>query len=70
MKVIIAIDSFKGSLTSIEAGEATREGILQVHPSYFAISHYRTCILCIFSCHFPAKQKKIPQTCGLRYLFL
>ena len=34
MKVIIAIDSFKGSLTSIEAGEATREGILQVHPDW------------------------------------
>ena len=32
MKIIIAIDSFKGSLTSIEAGEAAREGILQVHP--------------------------------------
>lgn len=34
MKVIIAIDSFKGSLTSIEAGEAAREGILQVHPDW------------------------------------
>ena len=34
MKVVIAIDSFKGSLTSIEAGEAAREGILQVHPDW------------------------------------
>ena len=32
MKVIIAIDSFKGSLTSHEAGEAIRQGILQIHP--------------------------------------
>ena len=31
MKVIIAIDSFKGSLTSREAGEAARQGILQSH---------------------------------------
>ncbi|MFT3982846.1 MAG: glycerate kinase [Lachnospiraceae bacterium] len=28
MKVVIAIDSFKGSLTSLEAGEAIKEGIL------------------------------------------
>jgi glycerate kinase len=34
MKTIIAIDSFKGSLTSTEAGEATRKGILQVHPDW------------------------------------
>lgn len=34
MKVIIAIDSFKGSLTSIEAGEAARQGILKVHPDW------------------------------------
>lgn len=34
MKIIIAIDSFKGSLTSIEAGEAAREAILQVHPEW------------------------------------
>ena len=31
MKVIIAIDSFKGSLTSREAGEAARQGIQQSH---------------------------------------
>ncbi len=30
MKVVIAIDSFKGSLTSLEAGKATAEGIRQV----------------------------------------
>ena len=34
MKIIIAIDSFKGSLTSIEAGEAVREGILNSHPDW------------------------------------
>ena len=32
MKVICAIDSFKGSLTSTEAGEAAREGILRAVP--------------------------------------
>lgn len=32
MKVILAIDSFKGSLTSEEAGEAVREGVLAVCP--------------------------------------
>lgn len=30
MKVVIAIDSFKGSMSSIEAGEAARAGILKV----------------------------------------
>ena len=34
MKVIIAIDSFKGSLTSIEAGHAVQESILQMHPDW------------------------------------
>ena len=29
MKVVVAIDSFKGSLSSLEAGEAIREGILK-----------------------------------------
>ena len=32
MKVTVAIDSFKGSLTSLEAGEAAREGILRAYP--------------------------------------
>ena len=32
MKVVIAIDSLKGSLTSLEAGEAIREGILRAIP--------------------------------------
>ena len=32
MKVVIAIDSFKESLTSLEAGNAAREGILRVFP--------------------------------------
>lgn len=32
MKVLIAIDSFKGSLTSLEAGTAAAEGIKRVYP--------------------------------------
>ena len=32
MKVLIAIDSFKGSMSSIEAGHAAKEGILAAHP--------------------------------------
>ena len=32
MKIVIAIDSLKGSLTSMEAGGAIREGILHVLP--------------------------------------
>ena len=36
MKVIIAIDSFKGSLTSIEAGETVKEEILKLHPDWQA----------------------------------
>ena len=32
MKVVAAIDSFKGSMTSMEAGRAAREGILAAHP--------------------------------------
>lgn len=31
MKVVIAIDSFKGSLTSLQAGEATSEGIKKIY---------------------------------------
>ena len=34
MKIIIAIDSFKGSLTSTEAGKAVEESILQIHPDW------------------------------------
>lgn len=33
MKVVIAIDSFKGSLSSLEAGEAVREGVLKADES-------------------------------------
>lgn len=33
MKVVIAVDSFKGSLTSMEAGCAVREGIFRVYPN-------------------------------------
>ena len=32
MKVVVAMDSFKGSMTSMEAGRAVREGILRVLP--------------------------------------
>lgn len=32
MKIVTAIDSFKGSMTSIEAGNAARSGILKVFP--------------------------------------
>lgn len=32
MKVVVAMDSFKGSLTSLEAGEAVRRGVISVCP--------------------------------------
>lgn len=32
MKVVVAIDSFKGSLSSIKAGNAVQKGILAAHP--------------------------------------
>ena len=32
MKVVVAIDSLKGSLTSLEAGSAIREGVLRADP--------------------------------------
>ena len=32
MKAVIAIDSFKGSLSTIQAGNAARDGILRVYP--------------------------------------
>lgn len=32
MKVVVAIDSLKGSLTSLEAGAAIKQGILKVYP--------------------------------------
>ncbi|MDE7059279.1 MAG: glycerate kinase, partial [Lachnospiraceae bacterium] len=32
MKVVVAIDSLKGSLTSMEAGRAIRDGVLKVLP--------------------------------------
>ena len=34
MKAIIAIDSFKGSLSSREAGQAVQQGIRQIHPDW------------------------------------
>ena len=32
MKVVIAIDSLKGSLSSVDAGNAIKEGVLEVCP--------------------------------------
>jgi len=32
MKILIAIDSFKGSLSSLEAGKAIKEGIMNIYP--------------------------------------
>ncbi len=32
MKIVISMDSFKGSLSAIEAGEAARDGVLRVYP--------------------------------------
>ena len=32
MKAVVAIDSFKGSLSSLEAGNAARNGILKADP--------------------------------------
>lgn len=32
MKVVIAVDSFKGSMSSREAGNAVKEGVLRVYP--------------------------------------
>lgn len=33
MKIVIAVDSFKGSITSLQAGNAVKEGILRVLPN-------------------------------------
>ena len=33
MKVTVAIDSLKGSLSSLEAGEAVRQGVLKAYPA-------------------------------------
>ena len=33
MKVVVAIDSFKGCVTSLEAGNAVKKGVLQANPS-------------------------------------
>lgn len=38
MKIVVAIDSFKGSLTSLEAGNAIREGINRVKDASVCIS--------------------------------
>ena len=33
-KIVVAMDSFKGSLTSLEAGNAVRDGILEQYPDF------------------------------------
>ena len=37
MKVVVAMDSFKGILSSLEAGEAIKEGIRKAVPDGFLI---------------------------------
>lgn len=37
MKIVIAIDSLKGSLTSMEAGNAIKEGVLKALPEGLAL---------------------------------
>ena len=39
MKIVVAIDSFKGSLTSLEAGEAAKAGILKAIPDAEVMVH-------------------------------
>ncbi|NLI36153.1 MAG: glycerate kinase [Bacteroidales bacterium] len=38
MKIVLAIDSFKGCLSSIEVEKAAREGILKIYPSAVVVS--------------------------------
>ena len=38
MKVVIAMDSFKGSISSLEAAEAVGEGIRRAHPNAEIVS--------------------------------
>ena len=38
MKVVIAIDSFKGSLTSLEAGNSAAAGVRRVFPDAGSVS--------------------------------
>ena len=33
MKILVAIDALKGSLSSLEAGEAIKSGVLKVMPT-------------------------------------
>ena len=48
MKVVIAIDSLKGSLTSIEAGKAIKEGILNIVDAEVIVNEDRVNIYYIF----------------------
>ena len=41
MNVVIAIDSFKGSLSSLEAGESAANGIKKVYPDAYSDSSTR-----------------------------
>ena len=48
MNVVIAIDSFKGSLTSLEAGESAARGIKKVYPNATTVIRpLADCGLCI-----------------------
>lgn len=38
MKVVVAVDSFKGSMTSMEAGMAVKAGVLAAHKDAEVIS--------------------------------
>jgi glycerate kinase len=37
MKIVIAIDSFKGSLSTFESGKAVSEGIKRVFPGAYTV---------------------------------
>lgn len=37
MKVVVAVDSFKGSMTSMEAARAVRDGILAADPKTYIV---------------------------------
>ena len=45
MKVVVAVDSFKGSMTSIEAGMAVKAGVLAAHKdAEVSLSHWQTAV--------------------------
>ena len=42
MNAVIAIDSFKGSMTSLEAGESASAGIRRIYPDADITAHLQT----------------------------